>query len=116
MPLSLSQRSMVAASLGATHHPDVYSVRRILVPEANAEPAIHVESLSESTPATPHKPGSDGRGSGSSRPDGPTPCPHCTRGTTTGPNGEVWRCHFCGGSGVTPVQPPRIVPGTTRTA
>lgn len=42
----------------------------------------------------------------------PTPCPHCTRGTTTGPNGESWRCSYCGGSAVMPVQPPRAIPGT----
>ena len=46
----------------------------------------------------------------------PTPCPHCTRGTTTGPNGEVWRCYFCGGTGYEPLTPPRLIPGTDRTA
>lgn len=27
-------------------------------------------------------------------------CPRCVRGSVTGPNGEHWRCAFCGGTGL----------------
>jgi hypothetical protein len=27
------------------------------------------------------------------------PCPHCTHGSRTGPNGEHWRCYACAGTG-----------------
>lgn len=32
----------------------------------------------------------------------PVPCPHCTRGTVTGTNGQRWRCTYCQGTGERP--------------
>jgi hypothetical protein len=111
----LSQRSMVTASLlrpDTTAEAHGTYARRNLVPEADVRPAIPVEQLSESMLAAPEEPGLDGRRGE------PTPCPHCTRGTRIGPNGEAWKCHHCGGTGREPIAPPRarVIPGTDRMA
>lgn len=47
----------------------------------------------------------------------PKPCTAgCVRGMVTDLNGAQWKCSHCGGSGREPLVPPRVIPGTPRSA